>query len=106
MLQVRPRVTTEPLGTVRALSKLSVNVAPRLVVLSTREPVLRAVVPFVTWQFESVVVAEPEPVKVNGRDERRTSSPDCEASSWKLAKSTLAPPATTVCEVGLDETAA
>jgi hypothetical protein len=73
-----------------------------LALLTTREPVLRAVVPFQSWQLlRSEEVAEVVRVRLRGIDERRTFSPDCDASSCTVAERILLPPATIDCDVGV-----
>src|SRR3989344_4697524 len=97
-LHLMPRVMTVPFGTVRVLSKVKVVSEPLVARADgTLLPVLRAVVPFHTWQEVSSPMV---PVCVSGIEDMRTSSPDCEASSCTCPRSTPCAPATMFCEDG------
>src|SRR6185436_18969121 len=83
-LQCIERVLMVPFGTRNTLSKLNVVLVlppEPLTVLTTRELVLRAVVPSYIWQPLRLLAL---PVKYTGRLARRMSSPDCEASRSAL----------------------
>jgi hypothetical protein len=68
--------------------------------LTTFEPVLRAVAPSKIWQDESLVPASVAVVTRAGTEERRTSSPDCDASNTKFAIRSEEPPGVIDCEAG------
>src|SRR3989344_7531104 len=98
-LHLRARLLMVPLVTRSTLSKLKVVFVVAFGVLTTREPVLRAVAPSQIWQPVRLLVG-PEPVSRRGMDAKRTSSPDCCASRRMLAKVNALTPETMFCEEG------
>ena len=82
ILHLSANVFTVPFETVRVLSKLNALSVASVKVLTTFDPVLRAVAPSKSWQF---VTSDAVMVVTSGKseiDENRTSSPDAVASSW------------------------